>query len=120
MCQTIEELKSINQICYFQVSISLEFHTAKESKVRMLSAMWSCEQQGASCNQVIPAPLAQEYKSDLHQSHCKQNRSNNYIQKVLFYNSSPAKQTAMEEGKSGRNITSAQQVGFFNFGSQRQ
>ena len=49
-----------------------------------ISAMWSCEQQGASCNQVIPAPLAQEYKSDLHQSHCKQNRSNNYIQKVFF------------------------------------
>ena len=103
MCQTIEELKNINQICFFQVLISLEFHTPKESKVRMLSAMWSCEQQGASCNQVIPAPLAQEYKSDLHQSHCKQNKSNNYIQKV-FFTTPPAKQT-MEEGKSGRNIT---------------
>ena len=65
--------------------------------------MWSCEQQGASCNQVIPAPLAQEYKSDLHQSHCKQNKSNNYIQKV-FFTTPPAKQT-MEEGESGRNMT---------------
>ena len=87
----------------------------------MLSAMWSCEQQGASCNQVIPAPLAQEYKSDLHQSHCKQNKSSNYIQEVFFFIISipPAKQT-MEGDKSGKNIASSLQVEFLNIGSQRQ
>ena len=66
------------------------WHTSLSDKYTLIyisgyiSAMWSCEQQGASCNQVIPAPLAQEYKSDLHQSHCKQNKSSNYIQKVFF------------------------------------